>query len=524
MQRVDRRQKPRLGEILIDYGLITYEQLTRALDRQVQSGQRLGSILEEMGYLDIDTLLNVLSRQYDLPFVNLYEVEVPPDTLKVLPFETVKSLKALPFRSSDTAISVAMVNPGDQTVLRNLETAVGGTVRPFVVPHYQMDRAIRCFEQQGYGTVPFEGEKLREEKVRAEAGVPGIYTLFKLLLDFRATDLHLAAGAPPAMRVNNELKKLSMPAVSAAQMKDFIAEVLTKDQMETFERERELDFVVSLSDTGRFRLNIYRQRNSVSLSARLIYEQVPSTAELGLPDWIGEYALKPHGFVLISGVAGQGKTTTIAALVNIINTRRCCNIVTLEDPIEYLHRHLKSNVNQREIGIDAGSVSAGLKHVLRQDPDVIIIGDLKDPESIAFALSAAENGKLVIASMHSFNAVTSIDKILNIFHAHQLPQIRMQLADTLLLVFSQKLIPGRDGEGRVLAYEKLLNSSRVAALIREGKSGNIRSLMQVGAEDVLSMDGCIARLCFDGRISFEDGLRFADNPAYYQELIRSGTF
>jgi twitching motility protein PilT len=518
------KQKPRIGEILVDYGLITYEQLTRALDRQVQSGRRLGSIFEEMGYLDIDTLLNVLSRQYDLPFVNLYEVEVPQDTLKILPFEQVKSLKALPFRKSDTAVSIAMVDPGDATTLQNLEMAVGGSVKPFVVPHYQMDKAISCFEQDGYGTMPFEGQKLREEKTHVEAGVPGIYTLFKLLLDFRATDLHLAAGAPPCMRVNNALKKLSMPNVSAAQMKDFIAEILTKDQMETFERERELDFVISLSDTGRFRMNIYRQRNSVSLSARLIYEEIPSTNDLGLPDWIADYVMRSQGLILIGGIAGQGKTTTMAALVDIINSRRCCNIVTLEDPIEYLHKHKKSNVNQREVGIDTESFSAGLKHVLRQDPDVIIIGDLKDTESIALALNAAESGCLVIAAMHSLNSVTSIDKILNIFPSHQLPQVRIQLADTLLLLFSQKLVPGKDGDGKVLTYEKLINSLRVSNLIREGKTANIRSLMQIKADDVLAMDGCIARLCFEGKISFEDGLRFADNPAYYQELIRSGKF
>ena len=518
------KQQPRIGEILVNYGLISYEQLTRALDRQVQSGRRLGSIFEEMGYLDIDTLLNILSNQCGLPFVNLFEVNVAPETLKLLPFEQVKSLNVLPFRKTDDTVSVAMLDPGDTAALQDIESALGARVKPFIVPHYQIDEAISRFEKDGYGDIPFEGEKLREDKVFVETAVPTIHTLFKLLLDFKATDLHLAAGAPPGMRVNNVLKRLSMPKVSAAHMKDYIAEILTKDQMETFERERELDFVISLSDTGRFRINIYRQRNSVSLSARLIHEVIPSTADLGLPDWITEYALRPHGFVLIGGLAGHGKTTTISALVQVINSQKNCNIVTLEDPIEYLHRHKKSNVNQREVGIDTESFSAGLKHVLRQDPDVIVIGDLRDPESSAFALNAAENGHLVIAAMHSLNSVTAIDKILNIFPAHQLPHIRMQLADTLLLLFSQKLIPGRDGEERVLAYEKIINSSRVSKLIREGKTGNIRSLMQVEAEDVLAMDQRIAQLCFQGKISFEDGLIFADNPACYQELIRNGKF
>jgi twitching motility protein PilT len=524
MLNAQRKQQPRIGEILVNYGLISYEQLTRALDRQVQTGSRLGSILEEMGYLDINTLLNVLSNQYGLPFVNLFEVNVPPETLKLLPFDQVKSLNVLPFRKSDNTVSVAMVNPEDVSALQNVESAVGGNIKPYVVPHYQMDKAISCFEKDGYGDSPFNGEKLREDKVPVETAVPNINTLFKLLHDFKATDLHLAAGAPPGMRINDELKRLSMPKITSAQMKDFIAEILTKDQIETFEKERELDFVISLTDTGRFRMNIYKQRNSVSLSARLIYEKMPSSVDLGLPDWIADYALRPHGFVLIGGLAGHGKTTTVAALVDIINSRRSCNIVTLEDPIEYLHKHKKSNVNQREVGIDTDSFSAGLTHILRQDPDVIVVSDLRDTESIAFALNAAENGHLVIATMHSLNSVTSIDKILNIFPAHQQPLIRTQLADTLLMLFSQKLIPGKDGEGKILAYEKLINSSRVANLIREGKTANIRSLMQIAADDVLAMDQRIAQLCFEGMISFEDGLRFADTPAYYQELIRSGKF
>jgi twitching motility protein PilT len=344
------------------------------------------------------------------------------------------------------------------------------------------------------------------------------------MLDFKASDLHLVAGAPPSMRVDGELKRLSMPAVNSAQMKDFISEIVAKEKMEEFERKKELDFVLSLSDTGRFRMNVYKQRNSISLSAGLIYDSIPSIEHLNLPDWIVDYALKPEGLILISGVAGQGKTTTASALVNVINTQRRCNIVTLEDPIKYLHRHNKSNVNQREIGIDTESFAAGLRHVMRQDPDVIMIGDLRDPESIAIALNAAETGHLVIGTIHSLNTVTAIDKILNIFPKHQLPQIRMQLADTLQLLFSQKLIPGKDGEGRIVAYEKLTNSARVENLIKEGNSSNIKSLMQVVSDDMMSMDQCLAKLCFEGKISFDDGLRFADNPTYHKELIKAGKF
>jgi twitching motility protein PilT len=516
------RHKPRIGEILLDYGLITHEQLLKALEKQIETRKRLGSILEEMGYLDTDTLLSVLSKQYNIPFVNLFEVKVPPDILKLLPFEQVKSFKVLPFKKVDNTVSLAMVDPNDVNVIRNVEFTIGGSVKPFIVPNYQMERAISKFEKEGYGETVFEGEKLKEERILVEPKIPSIYTLLKLLLDFKATDLHLAAGAPPSMRINNELKRLSMPKITSAQMRDFTSELLTKDQMDKFEKEKELDFVLSLHDTGRFRINIYKQRNSISLSARLIFENIPSIADLNLPEWITNYALKPHGFILIVGLPGHGKTTTASSLIDIINSNRKCNIVTLEDPIEYLHKHKKSNVNQREVGIDTESFSAGLKYILRQDPDVIMVGDLRDAESIAIALNAAETGHLVISTMHSLNTITAIDKILNIFPESQQPQIRMQLADTLLLIFAQKLIPRKDGEGRVLAYEKLVNSSRIANLIREGKVSNIKSLMQVVAEDISSIDRSIAKLYLEGKITFEDGLKFADNPTYYQELVRTG--
>lgn len=522
MKETEKKQRARIGEILLDYGLITHDQLTRSLDRQIQSGRRLGSILEELGFVDNDTLLSVLSKQSGLPFVNLFDAKVPPDVLSLLPFEQVKSFKVLPFKKTNDTVFLAMVDPGDVNALQNVEFAVGGAVKPFIVPHYQMDKALSRFEKEGYGNELFEGEKLKEEKVVAKSGIPSVYNLLKLLFDFKATDLHLTAGAPPSMRINNVLKRLSMPKISSAQMKDFTSEILSKDQMDLFDREKEMDFVLSLSDTGRFRVNIYKQRNSICLSARLIYEHIPSFQDLSLPEWISDYVMKPQGFILISGLPGHGKTTTVSALVDVINSKRQCNVVTFEDPIEYLHKHNRGNVNQREIGIDTESFAAGLKCVLRQDPDVIVIGELTDPESIALALNAAETGRLVIATMNSLNTTTAIDKILNIFPEHQLPQIKMQLAGTLLLVFAQKLIPRRQYGGRILAYEKLTNSHRVANHIREGKTDNIRSFLQDSSEDVSSLDQSIARLFIEGKISYEDGLRFADNPSYFKELAITG--
>ncbi len=522
MRNDQNKHKNRIGGILLDYGLITSDQLTRALDRQVGSGRRLGSILEDMGFLDTETLLSVLSKQQDTPYINLFELQVPPEVLKIIPFEQVRSLKVLPINKSSDSLSLAMVDPGDFNAIENVESAAGSKVKPFIVPHYQMDKAIAAFENEGYGNAMFTGERIREEKGLVELQIPTIYTLLKLLGDFRATDLHLSAGASPSMRINNNLKRLSMPVITAAQMKNFAADIMTHDQMIEFEKYNELDFVLPLSDTGRFRINAYKQRNSITISARLIFEQIPSPEELSLPEWMTGYALKPHGLMLITGLPGHGKTTTMSALVDIINANRKCNIVMIEDPIEFLHKHKMSNVNQREVGIDTETFASGLKHIVRQDPDVIVIGELRDPESMAIALNASEAGCLVICIMHSSNTITAIDRILNTFPEHQVPQIRMQLADSLLLALSQKLLPKLDSEGRIPAFEKLTNSTRVGNLIREGKIFNLKTLMQGISDDMSSIDRSIARLCFDGKISFEDGLKYSDNSAYYQELVRTG--
>lgn len=305
-------------------------------------------------------------------------------------------------------------------------------------------------------------------------------------------------------------------------MKRFTSQILSETQSEKFESEKEIDFAISLADIARFRVNMYKQRNFISLAARRIVESMPSLEELNLPGWIKDFALRTQGFILITGPSGHGKTTTLSALVNLINSNKRCNIITLEDPIEYLHRHKKSNVNQREVGIDTDSFAQGLKHIFRQDPDVIVIGEMRDPESIAIALTAAETGHLVISTLHTLNATTAIDRIVDIFPAYQQHQVRTQFADVFLLVFAQRLVPKKEGEGRILAFEKITNTFRVRNMIRENKSFNLRSLMQVSAEDIFSIDQSLADLCLGDKITLEDGLKYADNPSYYKNLVSLG--
>jgi twitching motility protein PilT len=519
---IDKGKPPRLlfGEFLLEYGVITREQLKKALDWQIHVGGRVGSILKEMGYLDDDSLLSFLSKQFHTSYVNLFEVVVPPATLNLLPFEKVKSFQAFPIKDNGESITLAMINPNDMHSIQEAEFAAGRGIESSVVPFYQMEKALQYFYDEGYGTRDFDGNQILENIVTIDSKAPNVYSLLKFIVEHKSNELHLTAGIPPSIKINQELKRLPIPNISSEQMIEFIQEVLTQEQKEILVRDREIDFALSLPHTGHFRINIYKQRGSLSLSARFVIENIPTLENLNLPDWIKDYALKHEGLILITGPSGHGKTTTLAAVVDFINTHRRCNIVSLEDPIEYLHKHKKSNINQREIGVDTGSFAKGLNHIFRQNADVIVIGDLKDPESISTALTAVERGRLVLSTMHAQDSITALEKIIKIFPEHQQHQITMQLADTFLLVLGQRLVPKKGTGDRILAYEKITNSLRVRNLIRERNINDIRTIMKSPTHDATSIDQSLAEHYLKSEITYEDGFKFSDNPSYFQELIK----
>ncbi|WP_170240329.1 type IV pilus twitching motility protein PilT [Thermosediminibacter litoriperuensis] len=296
-----------------------------------------------------------------------------------------------------------------------------------------------------------------------------------------ASDIHLTVGLPPVFRQHGRLEPQGQcPPLTASDTEALAREILA-DRWEEFIKRKELDLAYSIAGLGRFRVNIFYQRGSVGVAIRLVGEVIRSLDELGLPPVVGELADQPHGLVLVTGPTGSGKTTTLAAMIDRINERRSCHIITLEDPIEYLHQHKKSIVNQREIGSDSPSFASALRAALRQDPDVILVGEMRDLETVATAITAAETGHLVLATLHTGSAVQSIDRIIDVFPPHQQNQIRIQLADTLTGVITQQLLPRADGKGRVVAVEILIATPAVRNLIREGKTHQIVSLMQTGS-------------------------------------------
>jgi len=327
--------------------------------------------------------------------------------------------------------------------------------------------------------------------------------LLGALLDHGGSDLHLTAGSAPVVRVHGELERVDgYPALSPRALQGMIYAILPQKLRERFEQELELDMSYSLPGRARFRVNVYMQRDAIGAAFRVIPFEIKQIDELGLPTVVADLARFQRGFVVVTGPTGSGKSTTLASMVDVVNTERRGHIMTVEDPIEFLHKHKSCIVNQREVGADTHGFSNALKHVLRQDPDVILVGEMRDLETISTAITAAETGHLVFATLHTQDAPQTIDRIIDVFPPHQQQQVRVQLSTTLQGVVTQQLIPTSDGQGRGVACEVLVTTPAVRNLIREGKVHQIYSSMQAGGRyGMQTMDMSLAQHVKAGRIT-----------------------
>jgi len=314
-----------------------------------------------------------------------------------------------------------------------------------------------------------------------------MHGLLEMAVDNNASDLHLTVGVPPVMRIYGKLVFSEMERLTPESTKNLAAEILSQEQLSLLEEEGQVDLSLSLAHIGRFRINVFKQRGSVGLAIRLIPYKIPPFEELNLPPVIRTLAEKESGFILVTGPAGSGKSTTLAAMIDIINSQRSCHIITLEDPIEFLHSHKKSIVNQREIKTDSQSFSAALRAALRQDPDVILVGEMRDLETISIALTAAETGHLVLSTLHTKSAPQSIDRIIDVFPPHQQQQVRIQLANTLVGVVSQRLLPRVDKQGLIPAVEVMISTPAIKKPYKRGKNPS-NLLLDTDGEQVRNAD------------------------------------
>jgi len=338
--------------------------------------------------------------------------------------------------------------------------------------------------------------------------------LLGLVIERVASDLHISVGRRPTLRIDGVLVQIeSKDVVTGEFAKQFVEEILRGDQKTRFLEEKELDFSYSFADIARFRVNVFMQRGEFAAAMRLIPTKVRTMDELGHPQVMHNYTRVSQGFFLVVGPSGQGKSTTLAAMIDEINKQRACHIVTIEDPIEYLFQNDKAIIDQREIGQDTKNFNVALRSVLRQDPDVIMVGEMRDPETISAAITAAETGHLVFSTLHTNNASQTIDRIIDSFPPAQQNQIKAQLAGTLLGVLSKRLIPRVDG-GRAAAFELLIANAAVKNLIREGKTHQIDLVIETSAEEgMISLNRSLANLIKKGEISYDQAIIHSLNPS-----------
>lgn len=355
----------------------------------------------------------------------------------------------------------------------------------------------------------------------AAAAQPRIEILLEEVIKKKASDLHLQVGLPPMLRVDGSLVPVSTAApLTEEAVEALIFAILDDDQKQILLKDKEFDFSFAFGDLGRFRVNAFHERGNLAAALRLIPNEIVTIEQLGLPPVMTKFTEFPRGLVLVTGPTGSGKSTTLASLIHKINAERACHIVTIEDPIEFTHKSSKSVVVQREVHYDTFSFSAALRSALRQDPDVVLIGEMRDLETIASAITIAETGHLVFATLHTNSAAQSIDRMIDVFPPHQQPQIRSQLSNILMAICSQRLVPAIGG-GRVVAAEVLIGTPAVRNIIREGKSHQLDAVIQTGAEfGMQSMDKTLVGLIHAGTITYEEARNFAVDIDELDRLMR----
>ncbi len=578
-------EKP-LDQVLLERGMVSPYELRPAVEEQRRTGKSLGQVLLERGLLGQRELTVARAAQAGMDFVDVTAVDPAPDAVAAVPEDVARRRTALPIRVENGAILVALSEPRPTQDLDEIATVTGrqvstslavpgdlhaalnrvygqpapsvhppgapgqpppgaalppGSVSPYAAPGRGAPGGpasdVSPQAAPGFGASPgastFRSEDLPMVEVPTmeqpseeadEGREPHLGEFLNAVIDLGGSDLHLTTGLPPMVRVHGDLRPVEgYRVLQPRDLQEIIYSMITQRQRETFEDNLELDVSYSLPGRARFRVNVFQQRDAVGAVLRLIPHELKNLEQLGLPSVVGELAKLRRGLVLVTGITGSGKSTTLAALIDMINSSRAEHIMTVEDPIEFLHKHKKAVVNQREVGTDTHGFANALKHVLRQDPDVILVGELRDLETISTALTAAETGHLVFGTLHTQDAPQSVDRVIDVFPPHQQEQIRIQLAGTLAGIVSQQLVPVSDGKGRAVAVEILVATPAVQNLIREGKTHQIYTSMQSGGKFGMQvMDQHLAELVKKGRVAYETALERCHHAEEFNRLAGRG--
>ena len=518
-----------LGDVLVAQGVIDEHVLQQAVTEQHAQGTTLGRALVRMGAVTEQQIVSAIARQMGVPFADCSPGAVDANAALLLPREVAEELTALPVQfTPDNGLLVAVVDPTDEALLARVTEVTGMRAHAALAVRADLELAItHLTASDGMATVPAEApaaalSPAEEEKLLMfeRSNALDLDAALIALIERGGSDLHLTVGVPPTIRVHGELTPLhGLPVLNAADLQQAIYALLTQRQREQFENNLELDISYSIPGRARFRVNVFQQRDAMGAVMRVIPFEIKSIEELAIPKQVADFAHLPRGFVLVTGPTGSGKSTTLAALIDIINRERACHIMTVEDPIEFLHEHKRSVINQRELGTDTLSFGSALKHVLRQDPDVILVGEMRDLETIQVALTAAETGHLVFGTLHTQDAPQTVDRVIDVFPPHQQEQIRVMLAGSLQGVVCQQLLKTTDGQGRVAACEVMIATSGIRNLIREGKTHQMYSALQAGkSHGMVTMDQSLATLVKAGKITYEAALERCSQVADFKRL------
>jgi twitching motility protein PilT len=513
----------RLAQALVQGGYETETNLQPLLAEAHSSGQTLAELLISRNLALPGVVVGALGHLAQLPAVDLAATAPNPDATAAVPVEVARAFGALALQFEGDVLVVAFAEPPSNHEVDELASRVGHRINPVLADPVLIHQLVGGGPSPAPGPAPMSPLADHSDseisidppsvEVLLERGIPSpaadsslplhIDDLLRYAVSVGASDLHLTASMPGAIRLHGAIRPIEgCPALDHETIREMVFGILPGSQRERFEAEHELDTSHSIAGVGRFRVNVSLQRGTIAAALRPIPHEMPEFDTLGLPDSIKAFTDLRRGLVLVTGPTGSGKSTTLASLVDIINRTKPLHIVTVEDPIEFLHDHKRSIITQREIGEDTNSFSEALRRVLRQDPDVILVGELRDLETISMALTAAETGHLVFGTLHTQDCPQTIDRMIDVFPTNQQEQIRVMLAATLEGVVTQQLIVDAEGTGRVPCSEVLMCTSAIRNLIRQAKTHQIYSLMQVGGSyGMQTMDQGLAQLVKEGRIS-----------------------
>jgi twitching motility protein PilT len=523
----------RLAHSIVTDGYATDAEVAPVLNEATDRGSSFPALLISRDITSQEVVLGLLSQLTRLPVVDLDHDRPSDQALASTPVTVAREYGAVGYRLDGDQLTTAFGDPPDDDDVRALSVLVGHVVVPVLANPIAIERVLSSIEPaqpapapppppaangspaaagpgigNGNGSAHVTGNSGRSGVLHAspnseETEALHLDDLLRYAVSVGASDLHVTTGLPACIRLHGAIRPIEgCPVLDNETIRDMVFGILPQTMRERFEAEKELDTSHSIVDVGRFRLNVFQQRGTVAAAMRAIPHEIPPFEVLGIPESIRSFTDMRHGLVLVTGPTGSGKSTTLASLVDIINRNKPLHIVTVEDPIEFLHKHKRAMVNQREVGQDTMSFSEALRRVLREDPDVILVGEMRDLETISMALTAAETGHLVFGTLHTQDAPQTIDRIIDVFPSNQQDQIRTMLAGALEGVVTQQLLLNADGTGRLAACEVMICTSAIRNLVRSAKTHQIYSLMQTGGQyGMQTMDQGLAKLVKSGRIT-----------------------